>query len=124
MDFESTMGETGTLVTLLVLLSGCLGNQGQRQGLCIQSGADKKAEEGMGSGACWDDACFTGKATVFLPAWRSREGIGAHLLSTRQGSLRAGHVFQAEFKVPATGAVGVGSGNIPGTWPGGGCCLS
>lgn len=47
-----TVGETGILVALLVLLSGRLGNQGEGWGLCRQSGADKKAEERMGSRAC------------------------------------------------------------------------
>lgn len=37
---------------------------GEGWGLRIQSGADKKAEEGMGSRVCWGDAGFTGKTMV------------------------------------------------------------
>lgn len=61
-----TVGETGTLMTLQVLLSERLGNQGQGWGLCMQSGADKKPEEGMGNWPCWGDAGITRRAMVFL----------------------------------------------------------
>lgn len=71
-----TMGETGILVALLVLLSGRLGNQGEGRGLCRHSGADKKAEERMGSRTCWGDEGFTGKTTVFLQAGGAEKAQG------------------------------------------------